>query len=76
MQLNSKLAALAVLLLTIAPRPSQAGIAVSITIAPPVLPVYVQPPCPQEGYLWTPGHRGWGVEGTTGFPESGSLLRA
>jgi hypothetical protein len=63
MQLNSKLAALAVLLLTIAPRPSQAGIAVSIAIAPPVLPVYVQPPCPQEGFLWTPGYWGWGVEG-------------
>ena len=63
MQLNSKLGALAVLLLSIAPQASQAGIAVSITIAPPVLPVYVQPPCPHEGYLWTPGYWAWGVEG-------------
>jgi hypothetical protein len=61
--LNSKLAAVAVLLLSAAaPRPSQAGIAVSIGIAPPVLPVYVQPPCPQEGYLWTPGYWAWGVD--------------
>jgi hypothetical protein len=62
-QLNSKLAAFAVLLLSLTPRPSQAGIAVSITIAPPVLPVYVQPPCPQEGYLWTPGYWAWGIDG-------------
>jgi hypothetical protein len=61
-QLNLKLATLGILLLSLAPRPSQAGIAVSITIAPPVFPVYVQPPCPQEGYLWTPGYWAWGVE--------------
>jgi len=24
--------------------------------APPALPVYAQPPCPVEGYLWTPGY--------------------
>jgi WXXGXW repeat (2 copies) len=31
-------------------------IGVSITIGPPALPVYVQPPCPAEGYIWTPGY--------------------
>src|SRR5713226_8471243 len=31
---------------------SQVGI--SITFGPPALPVYEQPLCPQEGYLWTP----------------------
>ena len=30
-------------------------IAVSVTFAPPALPVYEQPICPGEGYLWTPG---------------------
>jgi WXXGXW repeat (2 copies) len=29
---------------------------VSITIAPPELPVYEQPPCPGDGYIWTPGY--------------------
>jgi hypothetical protein len=29
---------------------------VSITIAPPALPIYVQPAIPAEGYLWTPGY--------------------
>jgi len=33
---------------------------VSITIAPPPLPVYEQPPCPGDGYLWTPGHWAYG----------------
>jgi len=50
------------MLLTI-PAPSFAGIAVSITLAPPVLPVYVQPPCPVDGYIWTPGYWAWGDAG-------------
>jgi len=35
----------------------------SITIAPPVLPVYEQPICPADGYLWTPGYWGYGDDG-------------
>lgn len=58
-----KLAPLALALLFAIPQASQAGIAVSITIAPPVLPVYAQPPCPVEGYLWTPGYWAYGLEG-------------
>ena len=30
---------------------------------PPPLPVYEQPPCPEEGYIWTPGQWRWGAEG-------------
>ncbi len=30
---------------------------------PPPLPVYEQPPCPVEGYIWTPGVWRWGAEG-------------
>jgi WXXGXW repeat (2 copies) len=29
---------------------------ISVTFAPPALPVYEQPLCPGEGYLWTPGY--------------------
>jgi hypothetical protein len=32
------------------------SVGVSITVAPPALPVYVQPPCPAVGYIWTPGY--------------------
>jgi WXXGXW repeat (2 copies) len=35
---------------------SFAQIGVAITIGPPPLPVYEQPLCPGEGYLWTPGY--------------------
>src|ERR1700676_2502496 len=35
---------------------SFAQIGISITIGPPALPVYEQPPCPAEGYIWTPGY--------------------
>ena len=29
---------------------------VSVNVAPPVLPVYDQPPIPGDGYIWTPGY--------------------
>jgi len=38
---------------------ARAGLFVSITVAPPVLPVYVQPPVPGPGYIWTPGYWAW-----------------
>jgi hypothetical protein len=33
-----------------------AQISISVSFAPPELPVYEQPLCPGEGYLWTPGY--------------------
>lgn len=33
-----------------------AQIGISISVGPPALPVYEQPPCPAEGYIWTPGY--------------------
>jgi hypothetical protein len=35
---------------------SFAQVGISITIGPPALPVYEQPLCPAEGYIWTPGY--------------------
>ena len=46
---------LAVLILSLSAA-SWAQIGISITVSPPALPVYVQPPCPAPGYLWTPGY--------------------
>jgi WXXGXW repeat (2 copies) len=42
---------------------AQIGVGVSIRIGPPALPVYEQPPCPREGYLWTPGYWAYGPDG-------------
>jgi len=40
------------------------GIGVSVHVAPPAIPVaVVQPPCPTEGYLWTPGYWAYGPAG-------------
>lgn len=46
-----------------APSSAQIAVGISVNVAPPVLPVYTQPPCPVEGYLWTPGYWGWRTEG-------------
>jgi WXXGXW repeat (2 copies) len=49
--------------LVAAPAASFAGVFVSVTIAPPVLPVYTQPLCPGDGYLWNPGYWAYGDAG-------------
>jgi hypothetical protein len=38
---------------------AQVGVGVSVNIAPPELPVYEQPLCPGDGYIWTPGYWAW-----------------
>ena len=50
------------LVLALLPVASFAGIAVgvSIDLAPPPLPVYVQPVAPGADYLWTPGYWAYG----------------
>lgn len=47
------LAAIFVMLL---PATSSAQLSISVNFGPPPLPVYEQPPCPAEGYIWTPGY--------------------
>ena len=42
--------------------PSFAAIGISVGFAPPPLPVYEQPICPGDGYLWTPGYWGWDAD--------------
>lgn len=51
------------LAISLMPAASHAGVFVSITVAPPVLPVYVQPICPGDGFLWTPGYWAYGDAG-------------
>jgi len=43
--------------------PPPVAIAVSITTAPPPLPLYEQPLCPGPGYIWTPGYWGYAAGG-------------
>ena len=43
--------------------PAFGAVFLSIGIAPPVLPVYTQPICPGDGYIWTPGYWAYGEGG-------------
>ncbi|HWU78105.1 MAG TPA: hypothetical protein VN043_16525 [Rhodanobacter sp.] len=45
------------------PTRAQAGVYVSVNIAPPILPLYAQPMIPGPGYIWTPGYWAWGGDG-------------
>jgi hypothetical protein len=54
---------IAVASLASAPAKAQIAVGISIRIAPPAIPVYLQPPCPVEGYLWTPGYWAYGDAG-------------
>jgi hypothetical protein len=38
---------------------AQVAVGVSVSFGPPELPVYEQPICPAEGYIWTPGYWAW-----------------
>jgi WXXGXW repeat (2 copies) len=38
---------------------SFAQIGISVSFGPPALPVYTQPVCPGDGYIWTPGYWAW-----------------
>src|ERR1700733_6514027 len=50
-------------MLTLPVKQAHAGVFISVNFAPPVLPVYVQPPLPAPGYIWTPGYWAYGDAG-------------
>ena len=39
---------------------AQISVGIAVGVAPPELPVYEQPLCPGEGYIWTPGYWAYG----------------
>src|SRR6202046_4294313 len=59
---------------------AQIAVGISVRVAPPEIPVYVQPPCPTEGFLWTPGYWAYAnddyywVPGVWVAPPSAGLL--
>jgi len=38
---------------------AQVSVGISVNVAPPEIPVYEQPICPGDGYIWAPGYWGW-----------------
>jgi hypothetical protein len=64
------------LLMSVFPASSHAQIAISVNFAPPALPVYEQPICPQPNLMWTPGY--WAYDNGYGdyyWVPGGGLLR-
>ena len=49
---------------TVTPQ-AQARLLVSVDVAPPLLPIYDQPPIPGPGYIWTPGY--WAYDDIYGY---------
>src|ERR1700739_4107461 len=49
---------LAALALT-APVRTLAQVRITVAFGPPALPIYEQPICPGDGYIWTPGYWAW-----------------
>jgi len=67
-------------LLAILPIAADAGVFVSVSVGPPLLPVYAAPPIPGPGYVWVPGYWAWGgsdyywVPGTWVLPPTVGVL--
>jgi WXXGXW repeat (2 copies) len=51
--------ALAILTLSFAASTASAQVRITVGFGPPAIPVYEQPVCPDDGYLWTPGYWAW-----------------
>jgi hypothetical protein len=51
-------------------------IGVSIAIGPPALPVYEQPICPGDGYLWTPGYWAYDDSASDYYWVAGTWVQA
>lgn len=49
---------------------------VAITIGPPPLPVYEQPVCPSEGYIWTPGYWAYDYDNADYYWVPGTWVQA
>jgi hypothetical protein len=55
---------------------SWAQVGISISIGPPALPVYEQPICPAEGYIWTPGYWAYDYQDTDYYWVPGTWVMA
>jgi hypothetical protein len=69
---------LLVIALTILAMPNtssaQVAVGISVRVAPPAIPVYAQPVCPGDGFMWTPGY--WGYADGDYYWVPGTWVRA
>jgi hypothetical protein len=71
--LRTLLFALSLLAISI---PSFAQVRISVAFGPPALPVYEQPFCPGDGYIWVPGYWAWDADGDDYFWVPGTWVLA
>jgi hypothetical protein len=64
------------ILATPAPSSAQVAVGISVGFAPPELPVYEQPVCPGDGYIWTPGYWAWDADGDDYYWVPGTWVLA
>ena len=57
--------ALSIIIVTATHTSAQIGVGISVRIGPPALPVYTQPYCPGDGYIWIPGY--WAYDDADGY---------
>jgi hypothetical protein len=58
------------------PSQAQIGVGISVNFGPPALPVYEQPICPGDGYLWTPGYWAWDPDNADYYWVPGTWVEA
>ena len=77
MRINTLIVALfAMLGLGGAVEKANAQLVVSVGIAPPALPVYVQPAIPGPDYIWTPGYWAWDADNSDHYWVPGAWVLA
>ncbi len=77
MRINTLIVALCALLgLGAAVEKANAQFVLSVGIAPPALPVYVQPAIPGPGYIWTPGYWAWNADASDYYWVPGAWVAA
>jgi hypothetical protein len=59
MRIGSLRAALFAFVVLIMSSASFGQVRISVSFGPPALPIYEQPICPGDGYIWTPGYWAW-----------------
>lgn len=69
---NTTLLVLALL----APLGAGAQVSLAITVAPPPLPYYAQPPSPGDGYIWSPGYWAWAAADSDYYWVPGTWVEA
>src|SRR5882762_10425694 len=55
---------------------AQVAVGISVQFGPPALPVYEQPLCPGDGYIWTPGYWAWDPEDEDYYWVPGTWVEA